>query len=316
MPYPNAKLAIVDWRGPGNWTSPQRARAAALVSCSVSWTEKPITGVTTVIGVQTGLELFNGVPAGSAGQPKYDIATEATTLGYDLFPLVTAGGTVVSSRIRTFAANPPGHTGTETYALNMARGVVCRWWAAKMVASFAWADGLHVDYWTPASGWVPGDIGGGNFLNPGYTGVSGGTAFDTLYMRGLNRAIHEYRRLRTAQGKTSLVIGQQWHNGNGAVDMNELDSRFIEQDPDRWGTDPWQTYHQARFDEWSSIAVPHGGAKSKMVVENAVRAAGAFLNKPQPDPTYQAAIMTFADTNQCYVAWGREDQAGIGWPGN
>lgn len=312
-----AKLMITRWQGPGGWTQGQKdayvAQGAQLISCSVAWTQKPVPGITTIIGVQAGMELFNGGVAGSAGEAKYDIATGAIALGYDLFPLIrSSDGQVENARIRTYAATPPGHVGTETFALNMTRGVVCRWLAAQLVSHFAWADGLHVDYWTPASGWVPGDLSGGVFVNAGYTGVSGGASFDTAYMLGMNRFVHEFRRLRTLQGKSSFVIGQQWHNNS---EVRELDGRYVEQDPDKWGTDPWQTYHQAQFDAFPSLATAHGGLKSNMVIEDAVRAAGPFLNKPYPDSAYQSAIMAFANTNNCFVSFGREDQAGIGWPG-
>lgn len=318
----NAKLFLTDWRGPAAWSSGDRARAGAMLSCGPTWgnvgyQQKPIAGMPTLIGGALCYATFNGLIPGSPGDAIYDICTEGVTRGYHLLPMIPTGKVGFKMvPCRTYAGTDPGNGGNETFAWNMARPDVCRWLAQQYADRYSWADGLHIDYWVALSG-----IAADQDLNPGYSGLA---MTDLEYMRGMNRFVHDFRRRRAAMGLTTFVIGQEWQNGNNAATtMRELNGRYVEQDPDRWvtnqhgagGYSSWASFHQAQLNSWPTYTVPHTGNKGSMVIEMAVRAAGQYLNKPYPSSGYQSDVMTFADSNACYVSWGRDDQAGIGWPG-
>jgi len=288
--------------------------SSAVWSVHPSWARpafntKPIAGATTLLGGSLAVGTFNGVIPGSPGDPDYDIATEGVALGYDLLPMIPAAGGVQMHRCRTYAGTDQGNAGNETFAWNMSRAEVCRWLAQRYVERYGIFDGLHIDYWIALSA-----IAADQSLNAGFNGIA---MTDNQYMQGMNRFVHEYRRRRTAQGKTSLVIGQQWQNDDpvASIHMRELDGRYIEQNPDLWGTNPWQTYHQGQFDTWAAATAPHLGSKSNMVIELAVR-GGVDNDKPWPsNPSLQTAVIAFASTNTCFVSWGRDSHALEGWPG-
>jgi len=70
--YPNARLFYNDWRGPGIWTSGLIAAREATnpIMASVSpyfgstgHLTKPMTAVTTLIGLQSSIGTYNGSPA-------------------------------------------------------------------------------------------------------------------------------------------------------------------------------------------------------------------------------------------------------------
>jgi hypothetical protein len=304
----NAKLFIQDWR---NAPTPLGAAWATMspapAFCSVSPTwgntgfqTRPRSDTPTLVGCAMALSFYNGIATGVTGDPLHDMNVQAVALGYDMFPMRRADGTIVQDRL--YNTNPTSNGNpSASCMLNVSRGDVGRWLAAFMANRQAWSDGWHVDYWTNLDWLWPDTFN----LNPGYVGVgpADGSFWNSSWMRGANRCIHEYRRLRTLAGKSSIVIGQQWHN---SID-NELDGRFVEVDPDNWGTDPWQTYHQAQFDAFPATALPHAGSKAKMVVELRVPASATTQKKTD--------VVAFCSTNTCYCSWGIQDTAGVGWPG-
>ncbi len=309
-----AKLFLTDWRGPESWTSGHRSRAGAMVSCSLAWgkpafAQKPIAGMTTLVGTAMNMQYFQGIPSGAPGEPWYQIATEATALGYDLWPLVDTQGATQQARLRNFY----DENGIQTFLLNILIPGAGRWLAQRLVDFTSWADGFHFDYWTAPDLWVQ--------YTPGFVSIAGneGPAFavNKAYMRAMNRVAHQIRSLRALQGKSTVIIGQQYHNMNGTTEIREIGGRYIEQDPKRWSDDagvtPWQSYHQPRIDSFSSI---HGSSpkRENMVFEFAVR-GGAGHNAPPTSPSYQSEMMAFANTNNCFVSWGRDALAGVGWPG-
>jgi len=309
----NAKLMLTDWRGPPSWTANDLLRPGDLVSCGQTWGNvgyqaKPIAGRTTLVGGSLALATFNGGIPGSAGDAIFDICTEGVALGYDLLPMIPTGGGLVMARCRTYAGTDQGNGGNETWAWDLSRGEVCRWLALRMAQRYTWADGLHVDYWTALSA-----IAADPTLNPGYQGID---MTDDLYMQGMNRFVHEYRVQRGLLAQGAFIVGQQWqNNSNPTLEMRELNGRYVEQDPDRWGTNPWQTYHQAQFDAWAAATIPHAGAKSSMTLELSLR-GGGYNDMPWPyDIPYQEAVIAFCSTNGCYCSWGRDSHAGEGWPG-
>jgi hypothetical protein len=245
----------------------------------------------TLIGTQAAVELWDGRPAGSPGEFKYDVATEAMDRGFDLFALVGKDGlTYTGKRWLTYDG---GHT--TTFALNLARSEVARWFAAKLVKHFGWADGWHCDYFGPP-GWIGQKL---------YAGPVGGEAFWWQYQAGLNRTIHEFRGLRGNQPTT--VIGQQWHNMRGQIDMIQLNGRFVEVRPWLWGTYPWQAFHQAQLDAFASYQRYWGAGAPQHVFE---------LRYPTAEePIDVKEFLAFCTTNNIVVSWGREQQAGVGWRG-
>ena len=331
--YPNALLFYNDWRGPGIWTpeliAAREATNPAMASVSqyfgsTGHTTKPMPGVTTLVGCQSSLSTYNGAPGSivfDANDPPYVIASEGRALGYDLMPVVTASGQKIMSRVWTYhegpgaigstntdPAHPELHSNAESWAINLSRPVVCNWFADKIIQFYGNFDGWHNDYWTTLD-WLfaPTTV---NDVGTVLTGFQNPTVFGDLYTRGLNRIAHRIRAKRAAQGKTTFILGDQFHNTTDpALYMRELNGRFIERYPQAWGTgtDAQRiATQQGYFDEWASYTTQHGGAKSSMCIELDFT---GYVGSLTADRKNQA--MTFANDNACMVAWGRDADAGI-----
>ena len=321
--YPNARLFFNDWRGPTVWTpsliAARTAMNPAMASVSMYFgstghTTKPMPGVTTLVGCQSSVPTYNGQPGAivfDTNDPPYVIGSEARALGYDMMPVVTQGGQNIMSRLCTYHEGPgPFNSptaGAETWALNLARPVVCYWFADKLAQFYGNFDGWHNDYWTTLD-WIFHQTREDGVV---LTGFQNPTVYGDLYTRGLNRIAHKLRALRAAQGKTTFILGDQFHNtSNPAQYMRELNGRFVESYLQKWGsgTDAQRVAtQQAYFDEWASFTTQHGGSKASMCIEL------DFTSNPSPDltATRKTQAMTFANTNGCMVAWGRDADAGI-----
>lgn len=283
-----AGLALTNWTG--TWSAAQKALTPALVSCSVAMKAPPVPGARqTVIGTQAAVELWDGEPAGAPGDFKYDVATEARALGYDLFPMVGRDGFIhTGARFLTF---DDGHT--STYALNLTRPEVCRWFAARFVEHFPWADGWHADYWTNLA-WID---------QKDYVRPVGGDAFWLAYQNGLTRIAREIRGLRSP--RPTRIIGQQFHNMRGAPDMAQLSERYVEDYPWKWGWyRPWQKFHGDQIDAFAGFLRAVGNTPEHVIE----------LRYPLAYTAYERqSILDFAGARGCLVSWGRDRNAGAGW---
>ena len=318
--YPNARLFYQDWRGPTVWTGGIIAEREAMnpLMCSVSpyfgstgHLTKPMAAVTTLIGFQSSIQTYNGVPTAvfDSNDPPYVMAVEGRALGYDLMPVITASGAKIMSRLNTYHEGPgalgSGTAGAESWAINLARPEVCNWFADNLVKYYGNFDGWHNDYWTTLD-WLFPSVNEDSIT---MTGFQNPTVFADLYTRGLNRIAHRLRKKRTAQGKTTFILGDQFHNtSDPAQYMRELNGRFVESYLQKWGsgTDAQRVAtQQGYFDEWAAFTTQHGGAKSSMCIELDFTA-----NPAQLTATRKNQAMTFANDNSCMVAWGRDADSG------
>lgn len=304
-------LMLTNWGG--SWSPTQQAMAPALVSCSpttanLDRTASPVPGAAkTIIGTQAALGLYDNAPPTVAGQFPYQLATEAVANGYDLLSMVriSDGGTS-QARMRTYAQAALG-TQQETFLLDMTKPAVPLWWANLFHQHFPWVDGWHCDYWTKMD-WIFSDAPA---LNPLYSGVADSVNFWNAYMDGLSAAMAELRRLRTLAGKPTLIIGQQWHN-NRPQDCFQLDGRYIEDYPWRWGApNPWVAYHQTRLTEFAGYARYAGHGPPQHVFE---------LRYPSGPPnnfsqSQRNEFLAFCASTGSLASWGRDATAGVGWPG-
>jgi len=317
-----AKLMLTDWRGPQAWSGGDLARSGALASVSTRWASKPMAGVTkTVFGCQPGFALYlNDFQNPGGGQNLFDreVAMEGVSLGYDLWTLLGDDGLVKPGRrLCNFdaAVGVGGAPGVSTFIWNLTRPVVARWFAAKLDQYFAHMDGWMADYYTGLEYLLLDTDPNSAALNPGIANIyhpAGPAAGWALYQRGYARCIHEYRRIRSARGAAStLVVGQQYHNVSEPW-TREINGRFVEQYPWLWsGATPWQTYHGDQMDQhatWSRYTP----ASTDMVIELADRGTNSALVFSVDQ---RNAVMAYANTRSCYVSWGRDSLAGVGWPG-
>jgi hypothetical protein len=293
-------LFLTNWSG--TWTPEQQALAAAgkvtMLSCSPARVSSPLAGVPALIGTQAAVGLFKGLPPGTPGSFQYDVADEAVKLGYDILPLVRADGRTIGGRWWTYS----GANGTTTHALNLARPVVARWWADQFVKHYGpWAAGWHGDYWTPLAFVDQSQF----YLSGVPVAAYGGDEFWWKYQDGLSLIAHRIRSTWPASRLTQpIIIGQQGQNMRGARDMAQLNGRYVEQWPGMWGTPPWQAYHRAQFNAFatqSSFAGRH-------VLE---------VRYPLAHTTEELVALTnFANQENVMVSWGRDQQAGVGFPTN
>lgn len=309
-----AKLMITDWRNPEAFSPGDLTRAGELVSCSNRWSAKPIAGRTTIVGNLSGYSLWQGavqVPGGTDSQFAKTVTEEGIAAGYDLWTLLGDDGLVKTGRkLKIFDASigEGGADGTTTFMWNMTRPAVSRWFAQRLYDYFGWSDGSHWDYWTGLEYLLLDTNPDIEALNPGIANIyhsSGAAAGWALYQRGHARAAEHLRRLRTAAGKSTIILGQQFQSASAEWDR-ELTGRFIEEDPDRWGTNPWQTYHDAQIALTVARSI-HGATAAAHAVE--MRYPNAY------SAGYKNDVMAWANTNSCYVSWGRDSSAGVGWPG-